>query len=992
MSDSGSSDGDSAALSDVIRLLASTTHPQVRDILSDDQLAGSRLGEAMIRVIDIQLRLHAEQDLKYREMIDERDEDIVLPVTRPGSGDGDDNVLPAGSDGQQPPTLFAHAAARVAIELGKASEEEARTIAKRVPLVASPAFKTALFNFVRFPYAVLSQALRFASTAVTTGDAGGGGTNREAETIDEWIIRNEKYMRARLVLDQAREDEPIASSDDPSPSLTQLGIDKSASHWKQFMVGLGRDGQSVFSGTGDAKGASNSTIRIQRPDKADLPGLLLLDHHRKDAIEINTLSAFQDRFDSMTLGALKGLDWSNVLVAGGIALGALTGTTDEEARKSEGSDIDLYLYGLTVDQANAKLQEIEKVFLVNLPVDKDTGMQIKHAILRNSQTITFVPERYPFRRVQVVLKLCPNPMAILLNFDLDQVAIGYTGDEVWMLPRASRALVTGFTTFTMDLIHGSFLAPRKASQDRRIFKYGKRGYGLRFLPSYIATLRTVPLDERTTTERDMPEESLPRDELHVTLREERARVSWWLAQRNQIFKMPFEKRYIQMVDVDCRTANSGELAERSSLSCWQLFVRHVALWELAQLGYFNLSDEEESWVEDAYSDDPLSYQDGPDFRWDENFTLASLETAVKQANDRDVDQLEESLRALEILPSLWRNYRMPPDEYKALIKSNTEKFLNERLPLKRSILASSLREAFKEPLVTMLHLPKNLRAHVEVQLKGSFTRFADVTKDGAPSHQPVPEWVTPEQAVTIRSDSEAVLSYWIHGPDPKRSQATESGHTLDIDAATVIAPHWQLVSRKTDEVNEILHAFRRANRDLNVEVHLRNWSARRQVSRRLVRPTERSERDAFTRWVYTRTPEFTGWYGETEEWTMLQVPRWYVFHRFELTPEGVRAHDDDSFDYESIIEMFDEDDGDGWVNEDGEEDGDDDEWVDEDDEDSAGQARALQEPPKTAEEWLARTFKDSNYSWKAWHRQEIPPVELLPALAQGTRSWNKEDD
>ncbi|KAE8235435.1 hypothetical protein A4X13_0g9494, partial [Tilletia indica] len=304
----------------------------------------------------------------------------------------------------------------------------------------------------------------------------------------------------------------------------------------------------------------------------------------------------------------------------------------------------------------------------NLPVDKDTGKPIKHAILRNSQTITFVPERYPFRRVQVVLKLCPNPMAILLNFDLDQVAIGYTGEEVWMLPRASRALVTGFTTFTMDLIHGSFLAPRKASQDRRIFKYGKRGYGLRFLPSYIATLRTVPLDERTTTDRDVPEESLPRDELHVTLREEQARVSWWLAQRNQIFKLHIAKRHVQMVDVDCRTANSGELAERSSLSCWKLFARHVALWELAQMGYFNLSDEEESWVEDAYSDDPLSYQDGPDFRWDENFTLGSLETAVKQANERDVDQLEESLRALEVLPSLWRNYRMPPDEYKALIK------------------------------------------------------------------------------------------------------------------------------------------------------------------------------------------------------------------------------------------------------------------------------------------------------------------------------------
>ncbi|CAD6936777.1 unnamed protein product, partial [Tilletia controversa] len=176
----------------------------------------------------------------------------------------------------------------------------------------------------------------------------------------------------------------------------------------------------------------------------------------------------------MTFEVLKGLDWRNVLVAGGISLAALTSVTDQEAQKSESSDVDLYLYGLTVDQANAKLQEIEKVFVSNLPLDNNTGKPIEYAVLRNAQTITFVPGIYPYRRIQVVLKLCPNPMAILLNFDLDQVAIGYTGDEVWMLPRASRALVTGYTTFTMDLIHGSFLAPRKATQDQRVFKYAER--------------------------------------------------------------------------------------------------------------------------------------------------------------------------------------------------------------------------------------------------------------------------------------------------------------------------------------------------------------------------------------------------------------------------------------------------------------------------------------------------------------------------------------
>ncbi|CAD6890828.1 unnamed protein product [Tilletia controversa] len=953
-------------------LLASTAHPQVRDILNDGGLVGTQLGEAMIRVIDVQLKLHAEQDRRYREMVDERDEDIALPVTQPGSEDGQDNVLPTeGGDVQHAPTLFAHAAARVAIELGRASKAEARKIAKRVPLVDSLAFKSAIVNlFVRLPYSVFSQALRYASTAGasqtkdTEGVAGSDGT---AATIDEWIIRNEKYMRARLILDQHFDGDSTmsqAEEADVDPSISQLGIDQSESHWKQFMVGLERDATSVFSFGSDTKASSNSTIRIERPDKVELPGLLLLDHHRKDAIEINTLSAFHSRFESMTFGALKGLDWSNVLVAGGIALAALTSITDEEAKTSESSDIDLYLWGLTVDQANDKLQEIEKVFVSNLPLDNGTGKPVKYAVLRNSQTITFIPQRYPYRRVQVVLKLCPNPMSILLNFDLDQVAIGYTGDEVWMLPRASRALVTGYTTFTMDLIHGSFLAPRKATQDGRVFKYAQRGYGLRFLPSYIAALPTVSLKQKTTTEADVPEESLPRDELHVTLREERARVAWWLAQQNAMFKLPFSERIqISMVSVDSRTAISGEVAERSSLSGWQLFVRHVALWEYAQLGYFILNQDRESWVEEAYGEDPLAYQDGPEFRWDADFSLEQLEEAVKSASKLEESKLDCGLNALGVLPDRSYHYRTPKKEFDELVRVDTEKWVNERIPLKRSILASSLREAFLEPLVTMVHLPKNLRAHLESRMQGSPSRFADVTKPGAPCHQNVANWVDAEAAAVIRSDSELVLSYWIYGPDPKRKQEVQGGETGD----TVIAPHWQLVSREKDEVYEIVHAFRRAHRDLCIEAGLRNRSVRRQVSRRLVRPTERSERDAFRRWACMRAQEYTGWYGDTEEWAMLRAPRSAVFRRFELTNEEVMGLEDE------VIQLdWDED--------------------DEDDDSQAAQPDSYQ-PPQTVQEWIAGPYTGpQSDNWKLWYRQRIPPAELLPALVAGTSAINREDN
>ncbi|KAE8194367.1 hypothetical protein CF335_g5361 [Tilletia laevis] len=948
-------------------LLASTVHPQVRDILNDDSLMGASLGEAMIQAIDMQMKLHTEQDLRFLETLDAKDEDIVLPVTQPGSQDGQDDVLPSTSEGHEPPTLFAHATARVAIELGKASETEAQEIASRVPLVASSSFKDAIFNFAPLPYAVLSQALRFSSMAKTPRGSKqaseSGGASQGADAVDEWIIRNEKYMRARLVLDNPRDDgSPAApTGDETNPSLLRLGIDKSGSHWKEFMVGLGRDSKRVFVNS-NPQDSSSSTIRIQRPDKADLPGLLLLDHYRKEVIEINALSAFQSRFETMIFAALKGLDWSNVLVAGGIALAALTSVTDEEAQKSEGSDIDLYLWGLTADQANAKLLEIEKVFASNLPLDEGTGKPIKYAALRNLQTITFVPERYPYRRVQVILKLCLNPMAILLNFDLDQVAVGYTGDEVWMLPRASRALVTGYTTFTMDLIHGSFLESRKATQCKRVFKYGERGYGLRFLPSYIEALPTVPLNQKTTTEKNVPEELLPRDELNVTLREERARVAWWLASHNRKFRLPFRDRRVSMAE--SRKLNTGEIADSGSLSGWQLFARHIASWELAQLGYFVLFGQEETLVSDFYPDDPLAYDDGPEFSWNEGFSLETLRNAVDAANNFDEDMLQGSLRELGIIPSRYEDFR-PRKDFEKLVQVNAEKYLNERVPLKRVILASSLHEALAEPLVAIVHLPKNFRAHAESLLKGASSSFEDVIKANAPLPLPVAHQLDAGGDAGVSSDADSILSYWINGPDPKAHRIMREGTEGDVP----IVPHWQLVSRETDEVYEVVHAFRRAHRNLVVEAEMRNRSVRRQVGRRLVRPTERSERDAFERWACTRV--LFEHHGDASR-RILAVPRWVVFCRFILTQADAHHLSDERYQVDWSEESNDGEGGDG---------------VGSSGRSAAGSKKS--EPPQTVEDWVATTFGTSrrfvlrSYDWPDWFRQCLPPVHLLPALENG---------
>jgi hypothetical protein len=134
----------------------------------------------------------------------------------------------------------------------------------------------------------------------------------------------------------------------------------------------------------------------------------------------------------MSDGLLTNLDWSNLLVAGGIVVGTLLSCRGSNGQW-DASDIDLYVHGLSPDDATKKIRHVFDTFCANLPPGTRTFA------VRNSKTITFYA-KYPLRRVQIVLKLIKSPREVLLNFDLDICAMGWDGTNVWMLPRAARAL------------------------------------------------------------------------------------------------------------------------------------------------------------------------------------------------------------------------------------------------------------------------------------------------------------------------------------------------------------------------------------------------------------------------------------------------------------------------------------------------------------------------------------------------------------------------
>lgn len=95
-------------------------------------------------------------------------------------------------------------------------------------------------------------------------------------------------------------------------------------------------------------------------------------------------------FAALTDNLLAGLNWGNVLVAGGIVLSTLLCTNHKaDSKKYRDSDIDVYIYGLGPVEANAKVKHIYKIWKSNLPRLKD-GSLPEYRVLRNARTITYV--------------------------------------------------------------------------------------------------------------------------------------------------------------------------------------------------------------------------------------------------------------------------------------------------------------------------------------------------------------------------------------------------------------------------------------------------------------------------------------------------------------------------------------------------------------------------------------------------------------------------
>lgn len=275
----------------------------------------------------------------------------------------------------------------------------------------NPTLAQAAWSWPNLPYNDLRALQSRCHTSELETKRAHAQRHKENKDLDAWILQNEDSLRSRL--------------------------NKPDSDWTFGLVSLDNCNEVFFEST-SAHGYREIT-------RHTVDGFKCLDRKRASTVHIQANNQeYKKVFHKMTNGQLEGLDWSNIFVAGGMTLGALlcveTPNASQSAENWISSDIDIYIYGLSPEAANKKIEELWIIFKKNIPPNSPT------LVIRNSKTISFL-SNYPLRRFQIILKIVHNPAEVLLNFDLDICAMGFNGEGLYMLPRAARALESTYQSY-----------------------------------------------------------------------------------------------------------------------------------------------------------------------------------------------------------------------------------------------------------------------------------------------------------------------------------------------------------------------------------------------------------------------------------------------------------------------------------------------------------------------------------------------------------------
>ncbi|RYP56917.1 hypothetical protein DL769_009824 [Monosporascus sp. CRB-8-3] len=162
---------------------------------------------------------------------------------------------------------------------------------------------------------------------------------------------------------------------------------------------------------------------------------------------VSTLKEFRHNFSVFSESSLSEMDWSNVVAAGSSVVNTILPVPDKYKKSKRAlrqyyhekfcpaSDVDLFLYGLTEDQAIEKIKDIET--------------RVRDAILSETTVV----------RTKNAITIC---------FDIDCSGAAYDGEQVYCTPRALASYITQINPID--------LSRRSPSYENRLSKYSHRNF------------------------------------------------------------------------------------------------------------------------------------------------------------------------------------------------------------------------------------------------------------------------------------------------------------------------------------------------------------------------------------------------------------------------------------------------------------------------------------------------------------------------------------
>eukprot|EP01118_Nematostelium_gracile_P012221 TRINITY_DN4433_c0_g2_i4.p1 TRINITY_DN4433_c0_g2~~TRINITY_DN4433_c0_g2_i4.p1 ORF type:complete len:598 (+),score=159.56 TRINITY_DN4433_c0_g2_i4:17-1810(+) len=262
---------------------------------------------------------------------------------------------------------------------------------------------------------------------------------------------------------------------------------------------------------------------------------------------------FKQNFNLFTEYQLdRNFDWNNVFIAGGSVLAALQPVPELHGKNNQtkrnfyhklaylNSDIDLFIYGLNEQEANKKLEQIFESISENVPADV--------LCFRSEHAVTIISQ-FPYRHIQVILRLYKSPAEILMGFDVDACSVGFDGDKVWMTPRAHKALITQSNTVDMTR--------RSPTYEQRLAKYSERGFAVN-----VPSLDRMKIDPQLFERRFDQLQGLARLLLFEKLNTPEARTTYKLQQRMRKLRPKAERKSTIFDEMKSEYGNDDYTKER----------------------------------------------------------------------------------------------------------------------------------------------------------------------------------------------------------------------------------------------------------------------------------------------------------------------------------------------------------------------------------------------------------------------------------------------